>query len=180
MKHPIAVCGHIYWVGVNDYETQLFENLWPLPKGVSYNSYLIVDDKIALIDTVKQSFLPNLVSKIEHLLPPGRTLDYLVINHMEPDHSGSLKLFPKLFPQMKIVGNKRTAEFLESYYGITSPLVVVNEGDVLDLGHHKLTFYLTPMIHWPETMMTYETTAKILVFRGRLRGLRGPGGGDFR
>ncbi|MFZ2088884.1 MAG: FprA family A-type flavoprotein [Desulfobaccales bacterium] len=179
MKHPIAVCGHIYWVGVNDYETQLFENLWPLPKGVSYNSYLIVDDKIALIDTVKQSFLPNLVSKIEQLLPPGRTLDYLVINHMEPDHSGSLKLFPKLFPEMKIVGNKRTAEFLESYYGITSPLMVVNEGDVLDLGHHKLTFYLTPMIHWPETMMTYETTAKILFSGDAFGGFGALEGGIF-
>jgi flavorubredoxin len=179
MKHPIAVCGHIYWVGVNDYETQLFENLWPLPKGVSYNSYLIVDDKIALIDTVKQSFLPNLVSKIEQLLPPGRTLDYLIINHMEPDHSGSLKLFPKLFPQMKIVGNKRTAEFLESYYGITSPLMVVNEGDVLDLGHHKLTFYLTPMIHWPETMMTYETTAKILFSGDAFGGFGALEGGIF-
>jgi flavorubredoxin len=144
MKHPIAVCGHVYWVGVNDYETQLFENLWPLPKGVSYNSFLIVDDKIALIDTVKQAFLPNLVTKIEQLLPPGKTLDYLIINHMEPDHSGSLKLFPKLFPEMKIIGNKRTAEFLESYYGITSPVAVVDEGDVLDLGHHKLKFYLTP------------------------------------
>jgi flavorubredoxin len=179
MKHPIAVCGHIYWVGVNDYETQLFENLWPLPKGVSYNSYIIVDDKIALIDTVKQSFLPNLVSKIEQLLPPGRTLDYLVINHMEPDHSGSLKLFPKLFPQMKIVGNKRTAEFLESYYGITSPLMVVNEGDILDLGHHKLTFYLTPMIHWPETMMTYETTAKILFSGDAFGGFGALEGGIF-
>jgi flavorubredoxin len=179
MKHPIAVCGHIYWVGVNDYETQLFENLWPLPKGVSYNSYLIVDDKVALIDTVKQAFLPNLVNKIEQLLPPGKTLDYLIINHMEPDHSGSLKLFPKLFPEMKIIGNKRTAEFLESYYGITSPLVVVDEEDVLDLGHHKLKFYLTPMIHWPETMMTYETTAKILFAGDAFGGFGALEGGIF-
>jgi flavorubredoxin len=179
MKHPIAVCGHIYWVGVNDYDTQLFENLWPLPKGVSYNSYLIVDDKVALIDTVKQAYLPNLVSKIEQLLPPGKNLDYLVINHMEPDHSGSLKLFPRLFPEMKIIGNKRTAEFLESYYGITSPISVVDEGDVLDLGHHKLNFYLTPMIHWPETMMTYETTAKILFSGDAFGGFGALEGGIF-
>jgi flavorubredoxin len=179
MKHPIAVCGHIYWVGVNDYETQNFENLWPLPKGVSYNSYLIVDDKVALIDTVKQAFLPNLVTKIEQLLPPGKTLDYLVINHMEPDHSGSLKLFPKLFPEMKIIGNKRTAEFLEAYYGITSPIVVIEEGDVLDLGHHKLNFYITPMIHWPETMMTYETTAKILFSGDAFGGFGALEGGIF-
>jgi flavorubredoxin len=179
MKHPIAVCGHIYWVGVNDYETQLFENLWPLPKGISYNSYLIVDDKVALIDTVKQAFLPNLVNRIQQLLPPGKNLDYLIINHMEPDHSGSLKLFPQIFPQMKIIGNKRTAEFLEAYYGITSPISVINEGDVLDLGHHKLTFYLTPMIHWPETMMTYETTAKILFSGDAFGGFGALEGGIF-
>lgn len=179
MQDPIAVNENIYWIGVNDYETQLFEGLWPLPRGISYNSYLIVDDKVALIDTVKQFFLPDLLEKIDSLLPAGKTIDYLIINHMEPDHTGSLKLFPQLFPEMKIIGNKKTADFLESYYGITSPVSVVEDGDVLDLGHHKLTFYLTPMIHWPETMMTHETTTKILFTGDAFGGFGALEGGIF-
>jgi flavorubredoxin len=179
MKHPIAVGSHIYWVGVNDYETQLFEGLWPIPRGISYNSYLIVDDKVALIDAVKQFFLPELLEKIDRLLPAGKSLDYLIINHREPDHTGSLKLFPRLFPEMKMVGNKKTAGFLESYYGLTEPVVVVEEGEVLDLGRHKLTFYITPMVHWPETMMTHETTTKILFTGDAFGGFGALEGGIF-
>jgi len=179
MKEPVALSENIYWVGVNDYETQLFEGLWPMPRGISYNSYLIVDDKVALIDAVKQFFLPDLMEKIGQVLPAGKSIDYLVINHMEPDHTGSLKLFPQLFPQMTIVGNKKTAGFLESYYGLTEPVTVVEEGDVLDLGRHKLTFYITPMIHWPETMMTHETTSNVLFTGDAFGGFGALEGGIF-
>ncbi len=150
-----------------------------MSKGISYNSFLIVDDKTALIDTAKQPFLVNLIGKVEQLLPPGKSLDYLIINHMEPDHTGALKLLPRLFPDMQIVGNKKTADFLASYYGITAPLHLVNEGDVLDLGRHQLTFHITPMIHWPETMMTYDSTEKILFSGDAFGGFGALEGGIF-
>jgi len=179
MNQTVALSDKIFWVGVNDWETPLFEAMWPLPQGISYNSYLIVDDKTALIDAVKQPFLPNLVGQIEQLLPAGKTLDYLIINHVEPDHSSALKLLPRLFPEMQIVGNKRTADLLASYYGITSPLHLVSEGEVLDLGRHQLTFHITPMIHWPETMMTYESSEKVLFSGDAFGGFGALEGGIF-
>ena len=151
----------VYYVGVNDRQKVLFENMWPLPYGVSYNSYLIVDEKTVLVDTVDVCYSDIYLKKIEDALG-GRPLDYLIVNHMEPDHAGSIRLLRQLYPDVQIVGNKRTFDMLEGYHGITTGLVEVKEGDALEIGHHKLMFYLAPMVHWPEVMVTYDVTDKIL------------------
>lgn len=154
----------IYYIGVNDRQKVLFENLIPLPHGVSYNSYLILDEKTVLVDTVEVSFAEVFLDKLLSILG-DRTLDYLVINHMEPDHSGAIRTIRRMFPDMKIVGNARTFNMLEGFYGINEGLHEVKDGDMLPLGKHTLQFFLTPMIHWPETMMTYDLTDK-LIFTG--------------
>jgi flavorubredoxin len=160
----INITGNIYWLGVNDRRKALFENLWPLPQGVAYNSYLITDQKTALVDTVDFSAAGNYLERVtEHL--QGRTLDYLIINHMEPDHAGMIGLLVRLYPALKIVGNKKTFQLLENFFGITTNLHEVTDGDTLDLGQHKLQFILTPWVHWPETMMTYDTVSQ-LIFSG--------------
>lgn len=156
-----AVAKDIYYVGVNDRQKALFENLWPLPGGVSYNSYLIVDDKTVLVDTVDICYSDLFFKRVAKLLG-GRKLDYLVVDHMEPDHAGSIRLLRQIYPDVKIVGNKQTFGMLAGYHGITNGLHEVKEGDTLDLGHHKLSFYMAPMVHWPEVMVTYEETEKVL------------------
>ena len=156
-----AVAKDIYYVGVNDRQKALFENLWPLPGGVSYNSYLIVDDKTVLVDTVDICYSDIFFKRVAKLLN-GRKLDYLVVDHMEPDHAGSIRLLRQIYPDVKIVGNKQTFGMLAGYHGITDGLHEVKEGDTLDLGHHKLSFYMAPMVHWPEVMVTYEETEKVL------------------
>ncbi len=164
MDLKVKVTDRIYWLGTNDRRKHLFENLWPLPDGVSYNSYLVTDEKTALLDTIEMGTGGDYVGWIERLLTEaGRTaLDYLVINHMEPDHSGEIGDIVRRWPQVRIVGNCKTFKILEGYYGITENLVEVGEGDTLDLGHHKLQFVMTPWVHWPETMMSYDTTEHIL------------------
>lgn len=156
-----AVAKDIYYVGVNDRQKALFENLWPLPGGVSYNSYLIVDDKTVLVDTVDIRYSDLFFKRVAKLLN-GRKLDYLVVDHMEPDHAGSIRLLRQIYPDVKIIGNKQTFGMLAGYHGITDGLHEVKEGDTLDLGHHKLSFYMAPMVHWPEVMVTYEETEKVL------------------
>lgn len=161
MAAAIPLTSDIYWVGVNDRETDLFESIWPLPHGVTYNSYLINDNKTALIDTVKERFNGEYIGKIKGALA-GKPLDYVVVNHMEPDHSGALPRIIELFPGARIVGNEKTAGFLKQFYGIHQNVMVVRDREELPLGRHTLTFYLTPMVHWPETMMTYDGKDKIL------------------
>ncbi len=161
MLKPIPLKEDLYYIGVNDRTKHLFENLWPLPKGVSYNSYLISDEKTALFDTVDVCYSDIFLQKLDTALN-GKTLDYLIINHMEPDHSGSLGLLRNKFPNVQIVGNKRTAEMVQGFFGITDGVKVIEDGEELSLGKHKLIFYLTPMVHWPETMMTYDTVHKII------------------
>lgn len=156
-----AVAKDIYYVGVNDRQKALFENLWPLPGGVSYNSYLIIDDKTVLVDTVDICYSDLFFKRVAKLLD-GRKLDYLVVDHMEPDHAGSIRLLRQIYPDVKIIGNKQTFGMLAGYHGITDGLHEVKEGDTLDLGHHKLSFYMAPMVHWPEVMVTYEETEKVL------------------
>lgn len=151
----------VFYVGVNDRQKHLFENLWPLPHGVSYNSYLIADEKTALFDTVDIAFADVFLKKVQTALN-GRNLDYLIVNHMEPDHAGSIGFLRAAYPDLKIVGNAKTFGMLEGYFGITDGLYEVKEGDVLDLGYHKLSFYMAPMVHWPEVMVTYDATDKIL------------------
>ncbi|NDW18598.1 FprA family A-type flavoprotein [Dysgonomonas sp. 216] len=161
MLKPIKIKEDLFYLGVNDRTKALFENLWTLPKGVSYNSYLICDDKTALIETVDICYSDVFLQKLETALA-GKSLDYLVINHMEPDHSGSIGLLRTKYPNVQIVGNKRTIEMVNGFYGINAGTNIINEGDQLSLGKYNLVFYLTPMVHWPETMMTYETTDKVL------------------
>lgn len=179
MHEPISISKGIYWIGVNDVETELFEAIWPLPRGVSYNSYLIVDEKVALIDTVKRSHMDPFFDKIANLLKTGQTIDYLIINHMEPDHSGAIKTLLRFNPNLTIIGNKKTADFLKNFYGVTEQLQVVADGDTLTLGEHTLTFHLTPMVHWPETMMTFETSTGVLFSGDAFGGFGALDGGIF-
>ena len=151
----------IFYVGVNDRIKHKFENMLPLPYGVSYNSYLITDEKTALIDTVDVCYGEVFIDKIKSQLGE-KSIDYLIINHMEPDHSGSISLIRKYYPNMTIVGNKKTLEMLEGYYGIDDNTLEISDGEVLSLGKHKLQFHFTPMVHWPETMMTYDETENVL------------------
>jgi len=155
------IANEIYYVGVNDRQKHLFENLWPLPYGVSYNSYLITDEKTVLIDTVDIGYVDLFIKKIEEALK-GRALDYLIVNHMEPDHAGSIRILRQCYPNLQIVGNKLTFGMLAGYHSVTDGLVEVKEGDTLSVGKHRLTFYMAPMVHWPEVMVTYDETEKIL------------------
>lgn len=152
---------NVYYVGVNDRNKGLFEGLWPLPFGVSYNSYIINDDKVCLIDTVEVDFFTQFIENLRGVLG-DKKIDYLVINHMEPDHSGSISLLRKFYPDVKIVGNKKTFNMLQGFYGIDNNCLEVKNGDVLELGEHTLKFVLTPMVHWPETMVTLDETDHIL------------------
>lgn len=151
----------VYYVGVNDRNKALFEGLWPLPYGVSYNSYLIDDEKVCLIDTVEVDFFTQFIENIRAVLG-DRPIDYLVVNHMEPDHSGSLALMRKYYPDVQVIGNKKTFDMMAGFYGIKDGQIEVKNGDSIELGTHKLEFYLTPMVHWPETMMTFDTTDNVL------------------
>ncbi|MBP2027543.1 flavorubredoxin [Acetoanaerobium pronyense] len=157
----VKITDNLHYIGVNDRETHLFENMWPLDNGISYNSYLIDGEKTALLDTVKITKVDNLLSKLTGILG-DRKLDYLVIHHMEPDHSGSIKSVVDMYPEVTLVGNKKTQDFLEAFYGITGNFLEVKEGDSLDLGDRKLTFYMTPMVHWPESMVSFDDKDKIL------------------
>ncbi len=161
MHNQNNITEKIYWIGTNDRRTHLFENFWPIPKGVAYNSYLIVDEKVAIIDTVERSTMEEYMDNIENILN-GRKADYFIINHMEPDHSGSIRSLIERYPDIQIVGNKKTFPMLQNFYGISNNLLEVKEGDQIDLGEHKLNFYMVPMVHWPETMVTYESTTKTL------------------
>ncbi len=161
MYYTVPVVGKVHWIGVNDRRKRLFENIWPLDRGVSYNSYLIVDNKTALVDTIEDRAAGNYIERIESLLN-GKPLDYLIINHMEPDHSGEIKEIFNHFKGVKLVGNAKTFKIVEAYWGIRDNLIQVDDGDTLDLGHHKLKFVMTPWVHWPETMMTYDQTEQIL------------------
>lgn len=153
---------NIYYIGVNDRTTALFEGLWPLPAGVSYNSYLIDDEKTAVIDCVGPEFFEEHLANMRSVLG-NRTVDYIVVNHMEPDHSGALALFRQFYPQARIVGNKKTISMLEGYYSIDgADCIAVADGTTLELGRHTLSFHLTPMVHWPETMVTYDSTSGTL------------------
>lgn len=153
---------NIYYIGVNDRTTALFEGLWPLPAGVSYNSYLIDDEKTAVIDCVGPEFFEEHLANMRSVLG-NRTVDYIVVNHMEPDHSGALVLFRQFYPQARIVGNKKTISMLEGYYGIDgADCIAVADGTTLELGRHTLSFHLVPMVHWPETMVTYDSTSGTL------------------
>ncbi len=162
MHHTVKLNDKIHWIGVNDRKTHLFENLWPLENGIAYNSYLINDDKVALIDTVEYSSTEEYIDKIESIIGKEKKVDYLVINHMEPDHSGAIRAIVEKYPGIQLVGNVKTFKIVDAYYGFKDNLYEVKDGDELELGNHTLKFVNTPWVHWPETMMTYDQTDKIL------------------
>lgn len=151
----------IHYVGVNDRTTTRFEGLWSLPQGVSYNAYLVADEKVALIDTVEEGFGSRLTENIREAIG-DRKIDYLVINHMEPDHSSSVRALRMLYPDIRIVGNAKTLQMLQGFYGIDTGTLEVKEGDSISLGSKTLSFYMAPMVHWPETMVTWCAEAGTL------------------
>ena len=151
----------IFYVGVDDRQTELFENLWPLPFGVSYNSYIIKDNKNVLIDTVEHTYGEEFFCKVKEVLGES-PVDYLVINHMEPDHSSSIIELKRRYPDVKIIGNAKTLAMLNGFYAVTDNVVEVKDGESLSIGENTLTFHLTPMVHWPETQMTYLPEKKVL------------------
>ena len=162
MKYrPKEIKKNIYYVGVNDRNKNLFENLWPLPKGVSYNSFLIEDEKITLIDTVDVCYSDLFFRNIKSIIGE-KPINYLVVNHMEPDHSGAIEWLVAKYPNIQIIGNSRTADMLKGYYGVTDNVIEINDEDEISIGRNTLRFYLTPMVHWPETMMTYIPETHVL------------------
>lgn len=152
---------NIYYVGVNDRQKDLFENMLPLQYGVSYNSYLINDEKTVLVDTVEHPFVEQLINQVNSVLN-GKPLDYLIVNHMEPDHSSGIKTLKLLYPDLQIILNAKTADMLNGYYGISDNLYIVKDGDTFSTGSKTLSFHFTPMVHWPEVMMTYVKEDELL------------------
>lgn len=152
----------VYWIGVNDRTTDLFEGLWPITReGVSYNSYLIDDEKTAIIDLTKSFKGDEYFDQINELTDLKK-IDYVVINHMEPDHSGLLRTLRRIASHVTLVGSEKTRQMLEEFFSIKENVQVVKEGDTLNLGKRTLNFFSTPFVHWPETIMTYETSHRIL------------------
>ena len=157
------VSNNIHWVGGSDRRLALFENIFPISRGVSYNSYVITDEKTAVIDTTDSSISEQFIENVLHALD-GRELDYIVINHMEPDHCANIMNLALRFPNAKLVGNAKTFVFLNQFYccELEGKTITVKEGDALELGEHTLRFYMAPMVHWPEVMVTYEEKENIL------------------
>jgi len=153
----------VHWVGASDRRIHLFENMFPLPNGVAYNSYLILDRKVALVDTVDSAITRQFFENLEHALG-GRAIDYLVVNHMEPDHCANIGELCLRFPGLKIVGNAKTFQLIRQFYDfdIDGRTLEVKEGDALELGEGRLRFFFAPMVHWPEVMFTYEEKRGIL------------------
>ena len=154
----------ITWIGANDNELKLFESQYILEHGMSYNSYLIKDEKNVVLDTIDKNVTNIWKEKLEKALD-GENVDYLIISHMEPDHAYNIGELAKKYPKMKLVGNQMTFNMLANFFSdidLSSRKVIVTEGDVLDIGKHKLQFFMAPMVHWPEVMVTYDNTDKIL------------------
>lgn len=153
----------LYWVGGNDRRLALFENIYPISRGVSYNSYVLLDEQTVLLDTVDRAINDLFFENLEHVLA-GRTLDYVIVNHMEPDHCASLAELVLRYPEIKIVCNAKTLGIIRQFYRFDadSRTLIVKEGNTLSTGKHTLTFVMAPMVHWPEVMVTYDTTDKTL------------------
>lgn len=150
-------------IGVNDYDLKFFERQYMLEKGMAYNSYVILDDKVAVMDTVDERATEQWLANLDEVLA-GRSVDYVVVQHMEPDHSGSLLALIDKFPEIKIVGNAKTFPIMKQFFDVDleGKQIVVAEGQTLELGSHILTFVMAPMVHWPEVMATYESSEKVI------------------
>ncbi|CCY57996.1 flavodoxin [Clostridium sp. CAG:632] len=163
MSNTVTISDSILYVGVADTEIDLFESQYPVPQGMTYNSYVIADEKVAVMDTVDARKTEEWLQNLEQVLN-GRIPDYLVISHLEPDHSGSIEAIAKKYPEMKLVGNAKIFAMLPQFItmDVTERQVVVTEQDTLNLGSHILHFVFAPMVHWPEVMVEYEETEKVL------------------
>lgn len=153
----------LFWIGGSDRRLALFENVFPISRGVSYNSYIVTDEKNVIIDTVDKSVSSIFFENIAHVLN-GKKLDYLIVNHMEPDHCGTISELVLRYPDVKIVCNTKTLAMIKQFFDfdIDSRVTIIKEGDTFSTGKHTFTFVMAPMVHWPETMVTYDTTDKIL------------------
>lgn len=164
MYNTKKIADDLFWVGANDRRLSVFEGVYPVPTGVSYNSYLLMDEKTVLLDTADKSVTHQFMENVAHVLGE-RSLDYLVINHMEPDHCAEIPCIVRKYPNVKIVCNAKIKTMLGQFFDFELPeeqLVIVKEGDTLNTGKHNLTFVFAPMVHWPEVMVTYDTVDKIL------------------
>ena len=159
----VKISDSIKYIGVDDKDIDLFESQYIVENGIAYNSYLILDEKIAVMDTVDKRKTDEWYKNLETALD-GKTPDYLVISHLEPDHASNIKTLAEKYPDMKLVGNVKTFNMLPQFFkfDLDGRTVTVKEGDTLDLGSHKLTFFMAPMVHWPEVMVSYESTEKVL------------------
>ena len=163
MYNTRKVTDELYWVGANDHHTALFENIHPIPRGVSYNAYLLLDEQTALLDTVDWSACRQLLDNLEHLLG-GRELNWIVLHHMEPDHAASLQAVLDRYPTARVAASAQAFRFLEQFGFRTGERerLVLKEGDSLALGRHTLTFYAAPMVHWPEVLVSHDSTTGAL------------------
>lgn len=163
MQNTRKVTDNIVWVGCNDRRLTLFENLFPIPRGVSYNSYLVMDEKVTLLDTVDVCALQQFMENIDYVLD-GKEIDYLIVQHMEPDHGAGIQEMMRRFPNMKIVANAKTIQMIGQFFDLPQEerVVLVKEGDTLTTGTHTFRFVMAPMVHWPEVMVTYEESEKVL------------------
>ncbi len=159
----VTITDNIVYIGADDKDLDLFESQYVIPNGVSYNSYVILDEKVAVMDTVDARRREEWLGNLEQALA-GRTVDYLVVSHMEPDHAANIQVLAEKYPDMQVVGNAKTFPMLQQFFDIdlTGRTVVVKEGDTLNLGSHELVFVMAPMVHWPEVMVSYEKSEKIL------------------
>ena len=153
----------VKYIGVNDRELDLFEGQYVVPNGMAYNSYLLIDQKVAVLDTVDIKFGEEWLANLNEALE-GRSVDYLIIQHMEPDHSANVVKFTQAYPEARLVGNSKTFVMLKNFFGIdfSDKAIEVKDGDTLSLGNHQLNFIFAPMVHWPEVMLTYDSFSKIL------------------
>ena len=157
------ITNDIRYIGVNDHETDLFEGQYAVPNGMAYNSYLILDEKTAVLDTVDQHFTHEWLDNLAAALN-GRTPDYLIVQHMEPDHSANVRQFLNAYPEAVVVSSAKAFAMMKNYFGtdFAERRIVVGEGDTLSLGSHVLTFVTAPMVHWPEVIVTYDSRDKVL------------------
>ncbi len=161
--YDMKISNDIVYIGVNDKTIDLFESQYKVPNGVSYNSYVILDEKVAVMDTVDKRVTKEWLENLSQALQ-GRTVDYLIVSHLEPDHASNIQKLAELYPDMKIVGNAKIFSMLPQFFTLdfSNRSVVVKEGDTLNLGSHTLQFFMAPMVHWPEVMVEYEQSEKIL------------------
>ena len=159
----VSITDSILYIGADDKTLDLFESQYVIPNGVSYNSYLILDEKVAVMDTVDARATDTWMDNLSNALN-GRTVDYLVISHLEPDHSGNIQKLAEMYPDMKLIGNAKTFAFMPQFFDLdlTGRTITVKEGDSICLGSHTLNFFMAPMVHWPEVMVTYESSEKVL------------------